>query len=173
MQKQPRYTVPLHTMLLMACDNNFVSAKECKQLQHIQNQLLSFMGKHLLIITDLGLCWLHCYILQHCLKRNILRVFTAVNTEILWLLWQLFWNYMRHHHVQWIHCDNGGWEYAKTRKEKEVTHSQNREITRNIFIKKEKKNLKSNNEWTNTEQACQSQRRCSSHVTGNFKKCKM
>jgi hypothetical protein len=40
------------TMLLMACDNNFVSAKECKQLQHIQNKFLSFMGKHLLIIKD-------------------------------------------------------------------------------------------------------------------------
>ena len=38
MQKQLRYSVPLHTQLLIACDTNFVLAKECKQLQHIQNK---------------------------------------------------------------------------------------------------------------------------------------
>jgi len=37
MQKQPRYSVPLHTQLQIACDN-FVLAKECIQLQHIQNK---------------------------------------------------------------------------------------------------------------------------------------
>jgi len=95
MQQQPRYSVPLHTQLLIPCDNNFVLAKECKQLQHIQNKAFVIHREtssdnhvltalvHTATLTQEKYSWSIHYS-EHC--NSVVNV-TA-----------FFWNYARHHH---------------------------------------------------------------------------